>query len=63
MFLALIAKKLAINAISWYQCAQTFDRLYGTNEMVKPLKENEIVENLKLLADWLHGSIPGSISS
>jgi len=24
-----------------------------SNEMAKPLKENEIVENLKLLADWL----------
>jgi hypothetical protein len=23
------------------------------NEMAKPLKENELVENLKLLADWL----------
>jgi hypothetical protein len=27
--------------------------------MVKPLKENEIVENLKLLADWLHVKYPG----
>jgi hypothetical protein len=22
--------------------------------MAKPLRDNEIVENLKLLADWLH---------
>ena len=27
--------------------------------MVKPLKENEIVENLKLLADWLRVKDPG----
>ena len=27
--------------------------------MVKPLKENEIVENLKLLADWLRVKYPG----
>jgi hypothetical protein len=27
--------------------------------MVKPLKENEIVENLKMLADWLRVKYPG----
>jgi hypothetical protein len=27
--------------------------------MVKPLKNNEIVENLKLLADWLRVKYPG----
>jgi len=27
--------------------------------MVKPLKDNEIVENLKLLADWLRVKYPG----
>ncbi len=27
--------------------------------MVKALKENEIVENLKLLADWLRVKCPG----
>jgi hypothetical protein len=27
--------------------------------MVKPLKENEIVENLRLLADWLRVKYPG----
>jgi hypothetical protein len=29
------------------------------NDMGKPLKENEIVENLKLLADWLRVKHPG----
>jgi hypothetical protein len=29
------------------------------NEMAKPLKENEIMENLTLLADWLRVRNPG----
>jgi hypothetical protein len=29
------------------------------NEMVKPLKDSEIMENLKLLADWLRVKYPG----
>jgi hypothetical protein len=48
-----------MNAINWYLCFESPAWIIREpDEMAKPLKDSEIVENLKLLADWLRVKYP-----
>ena len=56
----MIAKNIALIAISCYKSVQFYPLLHGSLvRMVKPLKSSEILENLKLLSDWLRVKYPG----